>query len=101
MANFFNHCTEVTMQSHCQETAQEDWKPSFLSNEEFTHLMLEALDEFIVVFTIYGKILYVSENVTSLLGHTPVSYSDSYAPELLIEVLTAHSVFIRITCWAL
>lgn len=33
---------EVTMQSHCQETVQEDWKPSFLSNEEFTHLMLEV-----------------------------------------------------------
>jgi hypothetical protein len=33
---------EVTMQSHCQESVQEDWKPSFLSNEEFTHLMLEV-----------------------------------------------------------
>ena len=30
------------MQSHCQEAVQEDWKPSFLSNEEFTHLMLEV-----------------------------------------------------------
>jgi hypothetical protein len=33
--------TEVAMQSQSQEV-QEDWKPSFLSNEEFTHLMLEV-----------------------------------------------------------
>ena len=32
---------EMTKQSHSQEV-QEDWKPSFLSNEEFTHLMLEV-----------------------------------------------------------
>ena len=33
--------TDVAMQSQSQEI-QEDWKPSFLSNEEFTHLMLEV-----------------------------------------------------------
>ncbi len=30
------------MQSQSQEV-QEDWKPSFLPNEEFTHLMLEVV----------------------------------------------------------
>ena len=78
------------MQSQSQEV-QEDWKPSFLSNEEFTHLMLEvkytlysmlqlinmptffqALDGFIMVLASTGKILYVSENITCLLGHAPV-----------------------------
>ncbi|XP_012246974.1 circadian locomoter output cycles protein kaput isoform X2 [Bombus impatiens] len=50
---------------------QEDWKPSFLSNEEFTHLILEALDGFIMVFSSSGRIYYVSESVTSLLGYLP------------------------------
>lgn len=50
----------------------EDWKPSVLSNEEFTHLVLEALDRFIVVFSSSGKILYTSEGITTLLGYLPV-----------------------------
>lgn len=52
---------------------QENWKPSFLPNEEFTHLILEALDGFIMVFSSTGKICYASESITSLLGHLPVS----------------------------
>ena len=32
---------ETTIQSQSKEVP-EDWKPSFLSNEEFTHLMLEV-----------------------------------------------------------
>lgn len=51
----------------------ENWKPSFLSNEEFTHLMLEALDGFIIVFSSDGNIYYASESITSLLGHLPVN----------------------------
>lgn len=54
----------------------ENWKPSFLSNEEFTHLMLEALDGFIIVFSSDGNIYYASESVTSLLGHLPVIFSN-------------------------
>lgn len=38
-----------------------------------THLILEALDGFIIVFSSSGKIHYVSESITSLLGHLPVS----------------------------
>lgn len=50
----------------------EDWKPAFLSNEEFMHLILEAFDGFIVVFSSSGRILYTSGNITSLLGYLPV-----------------------------
>jgi len=32
---------EITVRSRVHEI-QEDWKPSFLSNEEFTHLVLEV-----------------------------------------------------------
>ncbi|EFX79971.1 hypothetical protein DAPPUDRAFT_346996 [Daphnia pulex] len=83
--SFIRNHNQVTMQSHCQESVQEDWKPSFLSNEEFTHLMLEALDEFIIVFSSTGKILYVSENITCLLGHTPSDLIGSSLSDLVWE----------------
>lgn len=51
---------------------QEDWKPVFLSNEEFTYLVLEALEGFVMVFSATGQIYYVSESIMSLLGHNPV-----------------------------
>lgn len=51
---------------------QEDWKPAFLSNEEFTYLVLEALEGFVMVFSVNGRIYYVSEGISSLLGHNPV-----------------------------
>ncbi len=50
---------------------REDWKPSFLSNEEFTHLMLEAIEGFILIFGTDGRVVYASESVTSLLGYLP------------------------------
>ena len=33
----------------------------------------QAVDGFILVIAVTGKILYVSESVTALLGHVPVS----------------------------
>ncbi|XP_014245918.1 circadian locomoter output cycles protein kaput [Cimex lectularius] len=68
--SFLKNHNDIAVQSRVNEI-QEDWKPSFLSNEEFTHLFLEALDGFIIVFTSSGRILYASESITSLLGHFP------------------------------
>ena len=48
---------------------QTDWKPQFLSTEEFTHLMLEAVDGFIIVLGTDGHIMYTSESLASLLGY--------------------------------
>ena len=46
---------------------QTDWKPQFLSTEEFTHLMLEAIDGFILVLgtdgglaTLYSNFSFIS-----------------------------------------
>lgn len=61
---------EISVQSAANEI-KEDWKPSFLCNEEFAQLMLEAVDSCLVVFTQQGSVLYVSDSVTSLLGHLP------------------------------
>ncbi|XP_075225046.1 uncharacterized protein LOC142326432 [Lycorma delicatula] len=67
---FLKNHNEIALRSRVHEI-QEEWKPSFLSNEEFTHLILEALDGFIMVFSSSGRILYTSESITSLLGHLP------------------------------
>ncbi|XP_046699014.1 clock circadian regulator b isoform X2 [Silurus meridionalis] len=66
---------EITAQSESSEIRQ-DWKPPFLSNEEFTQLMLEALDGFFLVILTDGNVIYVSESVTSLLGHLPSDLVD-------------------------
>lgn len=63
---------EIAVRSRINEI-QEDWKPTFLTNEEFTHLVLEAVDGFIIVFSTSGQIYYASESITSLLGYLPVS----------------------------
>ncbi|KAK3523202.1 hypothetical protein QTP86_021761 [Hemibagrus guttatus] len=66
---------EIAAQSESSEIRQ-DWKPPFLSNEEFTQLMLEALDGFFLVILTDGNVIYVSESVTSLLGHLPSDLVD-------------------------
>lgn len=81
---FLKNYKEIENQSRVHEI-QEDWKPSFLSNEEFTHLILEALDGFIMVFSSSGRILYVSESITSLLRHLPSDLMNSTIYDLVYE----------------
>nr|XP_057929349.1 circadian locomoter output cycles protein kaput [Doryrhamphus excisus] len=73
--NFLQTHKEVAAQSESTEIRQ-DWKPAFLSNEEFTQLMLEALDGFFLAITTQGNIIYASESVTSLLEHLPSDLVD-------------------------
>ncbi|KAL1022597.1 hypothetical protein UPYG_G00029710 [Umbra pygmaea] len=68
--DFLRKHKEIAAQSESSEIRQ-DWKPPFLSNEEFTQLMLEALDGFFLAIMTDGNIIYVSESVTSLLEHLP------------------------------
>lgn len=68
--SFLKKHNEIAVRSRANEI-QEDWKPTFLTNEEFTHLVLEAVDGFIIVFSTSGQIYYASESITSLLGHLP------------------------------
>ncbi|XP_053559932.1 circadian locomoter output cycles protein kaput isoform X2 [Bombina bombina] len=75
---------EISAQSDACEIRQ-DWKPTFLSNEEFTQLMLEALDGFFLAVMTDGNIIYVSESVTPLLEHLPSDLVDqsifNFVPE--------------------
>ncbi|XP_069747125.1 neuronal PAS domain-containing protein 2-like isoform X2 [Narcine bancroftii] len=68
--NFLQKHNETSAQTETS-IIQHNWKPSFLSNEEFTQLMLEALDGFFIALTTDGNIIYVSDSITPLLGHLP------------------------------
>ncbi|KAJ8396779.1 hypothetical protein AAFF_G00013780 [Aldrovandia affinis] len=73
--NFLHNQREMSAQTESCEIRQ-DWKPSFLSNEEFTQLMLEALDGFLIALTTDGNIIYVSDGVSALTGHLPSDMVD-------------------------
>ncbi|XP_075715952.1 circadian locomoter output cycles protein kaput isoform X2 [Rhinoderma darwinii] len=73
--DFLRKHKEISAQSDASEIRQ-DWKPAFLSNEEFTQLMLEALDGFFLAVMTDGNIIYVSESVTPLLEHLPSDLVD-------------------------
>ncbi|CAG9855665.1 unnamed protein product [Phyllotreta striolata] len=82
--SFLKNHNEVTVRSRLNEI-QEDWKPTFLTNEEFTHLVLEAVDGFIIIFSTSGQIHYTSESVASLLGHLPNDLLDTSIYDLVSE----------------
>uniref|UniRef100_A0AAY4AJH2 Neuronal PAS domain protein 2 n=1 Tax=Denticeps clupeoides TaxID=299321 RepID=A0AAY4AJH2_9TELE len=82
--DFLQKQKEITAQTESCEIHQ-DWKPSFLSNEEFTQLMLEALDGFLIALTTDGNIIYVSDSVSSLIGHLPSDMVDQNILNFLPE----------------
>ncbi|XP_042316897.1 neuronal PAS domain-containing protein 2 isoform X2 [Sceloporus undulatus] len=81
---FLQKHNEFSAQTETCDTQQE-WKPSFLSNEEFTQLMLEALDGFVIAVTTDGSIVYVSDSITPLLGHLPSDVIDQNLLDFLPE----------------
>ncbi|VVC86232.1 unnamed protein product [Leptidea sinapis] len=91
--SFLKNHNEVTVRSRAHDV-QEDWKPQFLSNEEFTYLVLEALEGFVMVFSATGQIYYVSESIASLLGHNPITklnFSVTSNAELWISEMKSHT----------
>ncbi|KAJ8348849.1 hypothetical protein SKAU_G00274380 [Synaphobranchus kaupii] len=82
--DFLQKQREITAQTESCEI-QQDWKPSFLCNEEFTQLMLEALDGFLIALTTDGNIIYVSDSVSSLIGHLPADMVDQNILNFLPE----------------
>lgn len=69
--SFLKRNKEMSSQ-HCQqEEVTEKLKPKYISNAEFSQLMLEALDGFLIAISKSGQVIYCSENVTPVLGHTP------------------------------
>jgi len=80
--SYLRQQNEMSQRSQADDI-QTDWKPQFLSTEEFTHLMLEAVDGFIIVLGTDGHIMYTSESLTSLLGYLPSSLQNSTLYELV------------------
>ncbi|XP_077199641.1 neuronal PAS domain-containing protein 2 isoform X1 [Paroedura picta] len=98
---FLQKHNEFSSQAEICE-AQQEWKPSFLSNEEFTQLMLEALDGFVIGVTTDGIIMYVSDSITPLLGHLPSDVVDknllNFLPEQqhseICKILSSHMLLV-------
>ncbi|XP_066233315.1 neuronal PAS domain-containing protein 2 isoform X3 [Saccopteryx leptura] len=84
VVSFLQKHNEVSAQTKICDI-QQDWKPSFLRTEEFTQLMLEALDGFLIAMTTDGSILYVSDSITPLLGHLPSDVMDQNLLNFLPE----------------
>ncbi|XP_059045662.1 circadian locomoter output cycles protein kaput [Achroia grisella] len=82
--SFLRNHNEITVRSRAHDV-HEDWKPTFLSNEEFTYLILEALEGFVMVFSANGRIYYVSESISSLLGHNPAMLVNQSIFDLAFE----------------
>ncbi|XP_069057159.1 circadian locomoter output cycles protein kaput isoform X7 [Pleurodeles waltl] len=95
--DFLRKHREITAHTDAGEIRQ-DWKPTFLCNEEFTQLMLEALDGFFLAVMTDGNIIYVSESVTPLLEHLPSDLVDqsifNFVPERehseVYKILSTH-----------
>ncbi|XP_022091506.1 circadian locomoter output cycles protein kaput-like isoform X3 [Acanthaster planci] len=81
--NFLKAHNDNTLKS--ETSIKEKWKPSFLSDNEFSQLMLEALDGFLIVFSQQGHILYTSCSITSLLRHLPKDLENCTIYELVHE----------------
>ncbi|CAG2170362.1 unnamed protein product [Oppiella nova] len=77
-----------------QTTSIFSWKPSFLANDEFVHLMLEALDSFVIIIdgTIGGKIIYLSETVYPLLGLSYTKLNHRLTGDDLTDRLTIYDL---------
>ncbi|XP_060077643.1 circadian locomoter output cycles protein kaput-like [Ylistrum balloti] len=56
-----------------KKMAPKKWKPNFLSSDTLQQCLIEAAGGFLMVVTHTGIVVYVSESISSILGHLPVN----------------------------
>ena len=60
------------------------YKPSFLTDQELKHLILEAADGFLFVVSCdSGRIIYVSDSVTPVLNHSQSDFFNTCIYDLI------------------
>ncbi|XP_037367715.1 circadian clock protein PASD1 isoform X2 [Talpa occidentalis] len=58
----------VTAETSTEASA---WIPSFQSYEDFHRMALQSLDGFMIILSADGVIIFVADNISSLLGYSP------------------------------
>ncbi|CAG0891870.1 unnamed protein product [Cyprideis torosa] len=57
--------------SQTENTLEEDSKPACLPSGEFTRLLLESLDTFVIALNAKGNLIYASDSISSCFGLDP------------------------------
>nr|XP_021530280.1 circadian clock protein PASD1 [Aotus nancymaae] len=60
-----------------------NWMPSFRTYDEFNQMTLQSLDGFMIALSTDGVIIYVDENISSILGHVSPEIVDKKLLNLL------------------
>lgn len=105
--NNFNYCINIfyfaALSGTGNTSSDGTYKPSFLTDQELKHLILEAADGFLFVVSCdTGRVIYVSDSIAPVLNYTQVkmyilscfNYYEFLFKRYLLNFLVGWMVFI-------